>query len=493
MIAGMNASQIRAMAAAWIPRILPVEKVVPEAHARWRPLVGDAIQFLFTHLSDGRLLPKLAEQVALPGATPWEERLLRMISRMPALQKLGQVLARNRRIEASLREALTELENGISDVTTGEIQAIIREQLGARLENYAVEVEPSLFKEGSASAVVRFVWTTPEGERERGVFKVLKPYARRYFAEDLSLLQELGDFLASRERGYGFAVRDVRDMLAEVRLLLERELDFAGEQATLPEVARMYRPVFGIRVPRLIGPLCTPEITAMTAESGVKVTEACPRSPVRRSHIAGQLIEALVTVPLFSPDRMAVFHADPHAGNLLYDEANRELILIDWALAERLSLATRRRLVMLVLLTGGRNVAGVAEMVRALAEEAGVHGQRRLIDSCVRRFFAGLPAGRTPGALDAMGLLDEAALRGVRFPASLFLFRKILFTLEGVLEDVAGSEVRMDEVVAREFVTRWLASFGVFHAPLSTGDVVKASWSAIWGQAPRSPVSEIRD
>jgi predicted unusual protein kinase regulating ubiquinone biosynthesis (AarF/ABC1/UbiB family) len=41
-----------------------------------------------------------------------------------------------------------------------------------------------------------------------------------------------------------------------------------------------------------------------------------------------------VAVPFFSREEDSTFHADPHAGNLLYDETNRELVILDWALAE---------------------------------------------------------------------------------------------------------------------------------------------------------------
>ena len=171
----------------------------------------------------------------------------------------------------------------------------------------------------------------------------------------MTLLQELGEFLTSPERGYGFAIHDVKDMLAEVLLLLEHELDFRREQATLLEAVKMYRASIGIRVPRLIEPLCTSDITAMSAEAGVKVTDAFPRSPIRRARIADQLIEALVAVPFFSREQDAIFHADPHAGNLLYDETNRELVVLDWALAERLSLESRRQLVLLSVMMTLRN------------------------------------------------------------------------------------------------------------------------------------------
>ncbi len=55
------------------------------------------------------------------------------------------------------------------------------------------------------------------------------------------------------------------------------------------------------------------------------------------------------------------------------------------------------------------------------------------------------------------------------FPPALFLFRKSVLTLDGVLYDVAGPDVRIDEVIAREFLTRCAASFGVFlYAPLQS-------------------------
>src|SRR5262249_27433400 len=151
-----------------------------------------------------------------------------------------------------------------------------------RLDRYRVTLAPRILSEASISAVLRFGWNEPGRERQDGVFKVLKPYIPACFAEDLKLLQQLGESIAGDERRYGFAVREVKETLDEVRLLLQHELDFDRERAALSEAARMYRSSFGIRVPRLIRPLCAEGITAMSAEAGVKVTEACRRSPIRR-------------------------------------------------------------------------------------------------------------------------------------------------------------------------------------------------------------------
>ena len=54
----------------WIStRIVPAEALVPDEYQRWRPLVQDAMQFIFSRLSDRRLATKLVEQIELPYAT----------------------------------------------------------------------------------------------------------------------------------------------------------------------------------------------------------------------------------------------------------------------------------------------------------------------------------------------------------------------------------------------------------------------------------------
>jgi ubiquinone biosynthesis protein len=463
----------------WVMRLVPVETLVPESAARWRPLVSDAMRFFFSHLTAVRLAGKIAEQMELPPDTPPERRLLALISKMPGLQKIGQVLARNPRLPAPLRTSLTELENGISDVTAAEVAAILHEKLGNRLEEFDVCLDTEILSEASVSAVMRFTWKNPNRERERCVFKVLKPHIPGCFTEDLAQLQQLGRYLAGSKTGYGFARQEVDQMITEVRLLLEHELDFRREQATLAEAAGTYRGTLAIRIPRVIPALSTCDITAMTEESGVKVTDALRRSPIRRQRIAEQLIEALIAVPLFSPREDSTFHADPHAGNLLYDGPNRELIVLDWALAERLSLSARRQLAMLVVMMGLRNPDGVRKAIEALRSPGAAARSLKIIGRAVDGFFADLPPGRSPGVLDAMRLLDEIALAGVAFDAHLFLFRKSLFTLDGVVHDIAGPEFRIDQVIVRYFLTRWAASFGLFYSPLSFKDFLSIEWNAL--------------
>ena len=464
----------------WVIQVLPAEKVVPENYAAWRPLVRDSMLFMVSRLSAARLAPKLVEQFELPPETPPEDRLLRLIAKVPGLQKIGQVLARNRHLHPSLRKALSKLENGICDVDPGEVRAMIFEELGPRVETYAVEIEPTMFSEASVSAVVRFTWLNPDtGRRERGVFKALKPFVPSCFREDMALLQQLSAFLASKHPEYG---RALPETLTNIRHLLEHEVQYPREQAVLAEASRVYGSLSGVRVPRLIHPLCTAKVTALSEEEGVKVTGAFTREPAwRRRRVAEQLIETLVAVPLFAREEKAIFHADPHAGNLLYNEQTGELVVLDWALTERLTREQRRHVAILALMIGLRDSAGVCAEIEALSLGE-VRRDGALVDfvrGYVMRFIDELPLSQLPGSMDAMRLLDRLALEGVRFPAALLMFRKVLFTLDGILHEIGAPNVHMDLVIARHMATRWMRSWWSFGSPLHLMDWVAVQSSAV--------------
>lgn len=483
VLRGPAARGLREQVGHWVLQHMRIEEIVPERYAQWRPLVQDAMLFWFIHLSTDRLAPKLVEQMELPAKTPTGKRLLKLIAKVPGLQKLGQVLARNRNLQPALRRALTELENGICDMEAGQVRKIITEELSSRLQTQGVRLSPRIFCEASVSAVMRFTWQNPEsGKRERGVFKVMKPYIPAYFAEDMDLLAQLARYVAGKHREYGFARRVLPETFNDVRRLLQHEVEFTHEQATLKEAYRLYGPVLGIRVPRLFESLCTSKVTAMTEERGEKITTAGVHVPKwRRSMLSEILVEAFLAVPIFSPEKDAMFHADPHAGNLLYDKTSGELVILDWALTERVSREERRRLAMLFLMTALRDPDGICEQIGALSR-GGSHRKRsqvKLIRDSVNHFISELPLAHIPGAADALDLLEEIAFKGVRLPAPLIMLRKVLFTLDGVQHDIGDPEVSVVSVLTRHATPRWLSSWTSFGGPLSLRDWLAVQRSAL--------------
>lgn len=196
------------------------------------------------------------EQMDLPPETDPEQRLLRLIAKVPGLQKLGQVLARNKHPPPALRDALSELENGISDVSADQVRSIIQQELGPRLDRYAAKIEPAIFSEASVSAVMRFTWHNPVTKRrERGVFKVLKAIHPRLLCRGYGASCATGKAAGSQTQAVRLCPHVLPDTFNGVRRLLQHEVDFTLEQATLLKEACLYSHVPGVRVPRLIQPL----------------------------------------------------------------------------------------------------------------------------------------------------------------------------------------------------------------------------------------------
>ena len=475
---------VRETMARWIvDEIVPVDALVPEAYIKWRPPVRDSMIFVVTRLSPARLAPKLLEQIELPPDTPAEVRLLRLIAKVPGLQKLGQVIARNQHLHPALRNALAKLENGIRDVNPEVIRAIVEKNLGPRISSFEVQISSEILKEASVSAVLRFSWRNPEtGKRERGVFKVLKPHIPEYFAEDMDYLQGLAHYFGDRHHTYGFPAHLIPDTFRKVRRLLRHEVNFRREQKTLVEAAAMYRSFPAVGVPRLIRPLCTRTITALSEEQGIKVTSAAARLPeARRRRVAEQLIEGLVAVPLFSKAQEAVFHGDPHAGNLLYDRRTGRLAIIDWALRERLGRDMRRHLALLFLVASLRDPVGVFQEISALGQGRIRRNspRGRVIRQVIAEFLDEMPAARLPSAADAMRLLERLAIKGVRFPASLIMLSKVMFTLEGLLADIVEADTDMGLTIARHFAQHWIANRSEFESPLRARDWFTLQCSAL--------------
>jgi len=475
---------LREALAQWIvDEIVPVESLVPESYVKWRPPVREAMMYVVAHLAAGRLAPKLLEQIELPADTPAEVRLLRLIAKVPGLQKLGQVIARNQHLRPALRAALAKLENGIRDVNPEDVRATIEQGLGPRLKTFDVRIAPAILSEASVSAVVRFTWRNPEtGRREHGVFKVLKPHIPEYFAEDMQYLQGLAQYFGDQHHTYGFEADLIPDTFRKVQRLLRHEVNFKREQKTLFEAGTLYRSIPGVRVPRVIRPLCTSTITALTKEPGIKVTNAAARLPLPgRQKLAEQLVEALIAVPLFAATPDAIFHGDPHAGNLLYNNRTRELTIIDWALRERLDREHRRHLALLFLMAGLRDPVGTVNEIAALSQHQirVTSPSGRMVRELVTEFLDELPAPRLPSGADAMRLLERVAIKGVKFPSSLIMLSKVIFTLEGILGDIVGSEGAMGFTLARQVAQHWLSNRSAFRSPLRTRDWLTLQCSAL--------------
>jgi ubiquinone biosynthesis protein len=471
-----------------VSKILPIEQLVPDIYADWRPIIRDSVTFIGARLSSARLIPKLIEQLMLPDDISLEQRLISFIEQMPSLQKLGQIIARNRNLNPEFRAELTRLENEIRDISPGRVKTEIEQRLGPILETYKVKIERLIHAEASVCALMRFTWMD-SNTKQQGVFKVLKPHIKEFFTEEMELLQGLADFFDAKREDHVLAEVNLRGVFEDIRSLLEQELDSVNEQVNLKNAYTRYKSVSGVRIPGLIEEFSAPGVIAMTFEKGTKVTEAFSKKTSHRKELSCRMVEALIAIPLFAAEEESFFHADPHAGNLFVDEDSRELVIFDWALTERLNREQRRKIILLISAVMLRDEALIYNAITELSKDDFTEDATRIetVRNQISQFINELSVYGLPGINDVLSLLDELLLTGVNFSTPLLIFRKVLLTLDGVLHDVAD-EVSIDSVLTRYVLENWtneLCGMNLltqarpnFQLPLSNTDALSLAWSA---------------
>ncbi len=470
---------------------MQVETLVPDSYADWKPIVHEAVVYIGSRLSIQRLLPKLFEQLILPANTSLEKRLLCFVAQMPSLQKLGQVIARNRNLHPDLKKELLQLENDIHDVAFADIKQQIEQQLTDKLNTGKVKLAKAIFAEATVCALVRFDWFNPQiNSKEQGVFKVIKPHIHEHFAEELDLLSGLAEHL-DKMPAHVLKEVNLEQTFDEIASVLKQELDTPQEQANLNEAWQRYTEISGMRVPQVIPTLSTDTITAMSFEPGVKVTAAFNNRKMKRSALAEQIVEALIAIPLFSGDEDVLFHADPHAGNLYVDEQTQQLILFDWAMTGRLNADERRKIVLLFLALFLRDKAMLLHTLTGLSQQPKKlsKAKREQIDQTIADFLHALPLYKLPGVNDVLALTDAIMLDGVRFSSGMMLFRKVLLTLDGVLHDISD-RVAIENILSQHVMQHCSQElYGMsmakglqpdFQLPLSGKDTLSLAMSAQW-------------
>jgi ubiquinone biosynthesis protein len=435
----------------WLVGDCVIATLLPEEYARYRRPIVEGLRRFLTGLPGSAIDEILADQAALPTNASAEERLVTLAERCPALHKLGQILARDRRLDAELRRQLQRLESLPPTTPIATIRTTLVHDLGP-LESLGVEVESAPLAEASVAVVVPFrrIEGTQNGEADRGVFKVLKPGIEDRLALELDLLRDVGSLLDDRCTSFGIPRLEYREVFDQVREKLGTEVNLRGEQQHLAHAAATYRHEPDVQIPHLF-PFCSSRVTAMERIEGHKVTEPGILNGWDRRKLAGLIVEALIASPLWSPASRASFHADPHAGNL-FVTPERRLALLDWSLTGSLGERERVALTQVVLAGLSLNASQMRTGLLDVAMDQRV--DEPALDSVIATGLRRVRLGSFPGFSWLTDLLDDAVLRArLRFAPDLVLFRKALHTLEGVLADVSAN-LQLDEILPILFLRR---------------------------------------
>ena len=429
--------------------------VIPAEYACFAEPVAAALCCFLEGLPFAEQKAILSDQATLPPTADISQRLGRLARCCPVLHKLGQVLARDQRLAPELRAQLCALESLPASVPLEQIEALLQQELGA-LDGRGVTLQPPAIAEASVAVVIPYLDHAHAGAKRRGVFKLLKPGIEDRLELELTLLERVGQHLDERCDELGIPALDYEESFQQVRQKLLDEVRLGNEQQHMRQARCFYQDDPSVQIPEVFGH-CTPRVTAMEFLEGGKVTDHRLESPRDRRRLAHKALKALITKPIFSPDSAALFHGDPHPGNLFLTTDHRVGIL-DWSLVGRLRQNERERIVEMILAA----VTLDSERLFRLLVDMSQH--TRLNHATARQlaceWIQKVRRGQWPGLGWLLGLLDEAVQTArLRVDADLMLFRKSLYTLEGVVSGIGVDQRCRDDVLCSEFLRHLAAEW----------------------------------
>jgi ubiquinone biosynthesis protein len=359
--------------------------------------------------------------------------------------KLGQLLSSRPDLlpDVYIEELGRLVDDVPSQVPFAEIEAVVRDDFG---EEAFVRVEPEPLATASIAQTHRGLLATGHDV----VLKVRRPGVVEQV--DLGVLRSTVRLAV----GHSEAARRVQleELADELEVHLRGELDFVEEAHNTELVRKLVEPFEGLVVPRVIRPYVSERALVLERIAGRKVEPRHGLDPERAAVLAREFFRAYI----FQVVVEAVYHADPHSGNVLLAEDGR-LALLDFGLLGRLDEDTRAGLSLLLLAVAQNRADDVADLVVSLSltstksDQAGfVQDVRRKLPRFHQRPLASIQAGT------ALADLQRAAIRrDIRLPTSFALVGKTLAQADSIarvldpeLDPVALIEEPSLEVMVRE-------------------------------------------
>ena len=404
----------------------------------WMRFVHDFLLFFLDRLPRDRLIERLAAQLLIPGDDRGR-RLIALADRTPSLQKIGQIMARYPAVPDDLRTALQTFENSVRSSRRDDVVDFIRSDVSPDvLSRYQMEFDDEILAEASVGAVIKVRLKFPQESAIRTVVcKVLKPYAVSALRDELVILGDLVRFFEEHGEFYQLGQIPLSQMFEEARTVLSKEIQVLEEQKNLARAGVYFHNEPKVKVPQLYS-ISTPNVTFMEFIEGGKIVDF-PGDERGRARLAALLDEIMTWDVIFSKQDEAIFHGDPHAGNVFYlDDAPGRIALLDWGLAGSLPRRQRQQMIQLLLGIYLRNKKRVRNNVACLLEGGFQDSSRE--KSAIQQIAIDVMESSKGQKKDQFLVLNDMVVKlttaGYSLNLNLVLFIKAQVTIIGILKEL---------------------------------------------------------
>ncbi len=356
----------------------------------------------------------------------------------PIYGKAGQMVLS--RLSAPLHEIadtlrLTRLYKDWPPLPFDEVAELLDREIPRWRTELVVEPHPL----GVASLAQVHPATTRDGRE--WVIKVVKPLARSRLMESVAALEQVISLLDPL--AVTSVARRTLKELKELSLGFRREIDLAQERET---IERVHEKLKSRRQKLLLIPDVLPEFSTshvLTVERfrGTPMADVVSGKVELPAGFKAKLAKTMLSELLVQVFELGLFHADPHAGNLMLTDSGA-VGLYDWGLSGELMESDRRHIASILKAVIGLDLEQLVDALIAMGEEAGHSTSRDAVKKELKSVINLIKKGRAdPAHKPSMQALFEACLKGaerlgIPVPDGLLLMAKSLITIEGLARGI---------------------------------------------------------
>jgi ubiquinone biosynthesis protein len=338
---------------------------------------NEIVAILLRHNAWGLLRNLMRGAPDREGREPNPVRLRKLLEELgPTFIKLGQLLAtRPDLVPKEYVEEFQKLYDQTPPSPPEEVRRVLREQLGREPEVVFAQFDPVPIASASIGQVHRGILA----DGAKVAIKVQHVGIEERMVLDFEILKGLVTFI---EKTFaGSRVWQPSDHLEELRLMLERELDYRFEMRTTQRVAENFAGDPTVKIPKMHEEYCGKRVLVMEFIEGVKFTRvgAPEMAGIDRRSVARILTTAMAKQIFVH----RLFHADPSPGNLMI-LGSSQVAFLDFGAVGIVTERRARTILQLITSISRKDAEQTAEAVMDLCDQRAEVDPKRFLQDVER-------------------------------------------------------------------------------------------------------------
>jgi predicted unusual protein kinase regulating ubiquinone biosynthesis (AarF/ABC1/UbiB family) len=354
------------------------------------------------------------------------------------LIKVGQMLSiRADLLPHSFIKQIEDLVDQVPPSPWEDIKIVLEKEWGGPIAEKLLSLDSKAIASASIGEVFR-------GKLHDGTdvaVKVQRPTIQSIVQTDfrsLSIIIWFAEHFAPVPKGF----ISFRMLYKELKQVIERELDFQKEMETAIHFEQRFAAMPGLKIPKVYKELCASKVLVMEWIDGARVTdvEYLERNEINRDELAQRLFRVFLPQWL----EAGMFHADPHAGNVLV-KSDGTLVLLDFGMVGEISKSDATQfqsLLEAILLKNYAKAAEVLVNLGFLLPEANLKPIEKLLAEALSFDLAELKEMDLFAVKKQMN--DIVKSLPIQVPTRFVFLGRSFVTIEGMLHTISPNRELLD-------------------------------------------------